>query len=97
MRQAKVEEFLALTHGSDTVLQYEAKFTKLSCFPQSVVADETIKARRFERGLRPAIRSRLTTLNLQTYKEVVEHALLVEVDLNSQREHQKGYKHCSHP
>jgi len=90
VRQAKAEEFFALTQGSDSVLKYEAKFTELSRFAKSAIADEADKARRFEKGLRPALRSRLSVLNLQTYDEVVERALLGEAEMNSQREQQRA-------
>ena len=79
------------------MLQYEAKFTELAWFVHSVVADEAMKARHFEKGLRPVIRFRLATLNLQTYREVVERALLVYAELNSQKEHHKGHEPHSHP
>ena len=62
-----------------------------------MVADEAMKAKRFERGLQPVVCSRLMALNIQTYREVVKRALLVEADLNSRREHQKGYEHRSRP
>ena len=51
MRQANVEEFLALTQGNDIVLQYEGKFTELARFALNVVADEAIKASHFKKGL----------------------------------------------
>ncbi|RZS25383.1 hypothetical protein BHM03_00058572 [Ensete ventricosum] len=43
--------------------------------------DEIMKAKRFERGLRPAIRSRRSVLKLLSYDDVVERALIIERDL----------------
>ncbi|RRT83612.1 hypothetical protein B296_00014265 [Ensete ventricosum] len=42
--------------------------------------DETKKSKRFERGLRPTIRSRISTLKLSSYADMVEMALIIERD-----------------
>uniref|UniRef100_A0A804JW91 Uncharacterized protein n=1 Tax=Musa acuminata subsp. malaccensis TaxID=214687 RepID=A0A804JW91_MUSAM len=47
-------------------------------FATHMTDDESRKARRFERGLRPAIRSRMSALKLQTYADTVERALKIE-------------------
>ncbi|CAL9097852.1 unnamed protein product, partial [Musa textilis] len=48
--------------------------------------DEFRKARRFERGLRPAIRSRMSALKFQTYADTVEIALKIERDIEEIQE-----------
>ncbi|RRT50523.1 hypothetical protein B296_00024511 [Ensete ventricosum] len=48
--------------------------------------DESRKAKRFERGLRLAIRSRKSTLKLQTYADVVERALKIKRDFGEIQE-----------
>ena len=57
MREQKELEFLNLIQGNMTVAKYESKFTELSRFATHMIDDESRKAKRFERGLRPAIRS----------------------------------------
>ena len=89
-RQARAAEFFALTQGSDTVFQYEAKFARLSHFAKSMVSDEAMKVMRFVQGFRPVFHFQLAVLNLQTYREAVDRTLLVETELDSQRESQKG-------
>ncbi|RWW10097.1 hypothetical protein GW17_00026376 [Ensete ventricosum] len=42
--------------------------------------DEIRKSKRFERGLRPAIRSQILTLKLSSYANVVKRALIIERD-----------------
>ncbi|RRT33528.1 hypothetical protein B296_00039413 [Ensete ventricosum] len=51
------------------------------------------KAKRFERGIRPVIRSRLSILKLPSYADVVERALIIERDLKKiQKIMGKNYK-----
>ena len=69
-----------------TVAKYESKFTELSRFATHITDDEIRKAQKFERGLRPAIRSRILALKLQAYADVVERALIIERDLEEIQE-----------
>lgn len=63
-----------------TVVEYEAKFTKLSRFvPYIIVYDET-RARKFLRGLRLGIRTRLTSFMLTRYANIVNRVLVIEYD-----------------
>ncbi|RRT32201.1 hypothetical protein B296_00044808 [Ensete ventricosum] len=48
--------------------------------------DKIRKAKRFERGLRPTIRSRISALKLPIYADVVERALIIERDLEEIQE-----------
>ena len=79
VRDEKEVEFMELIQGNKTVLQYEAKFTELSRFAPHIVADDVRKAKKFQRGLRPSIRTRMATLRLKSYFEVVETAKVVEM------------------
>ncbi len=47
-----------------TVAKYESKFTELSRFATHMIDDEYRKARRFEKGLMPIIRSQISALKL---------------------------------
>ena len=58
-RDAKKKEFIELVQKGLTVSEYEEKFTALSRFAPDMVADEASKAKRFEWGLNPSIRSSL--------------------------------------
>ena len=78
VRDEKEVEFMELIQGNKMVLQYEAKFTKLSRFAPHIVVDDVRKATKFQRGLRPSIRTRMVALRLKAYSEVVETAKVVE-------------------
>ncbi|CAD5168201.1 unnamed protein product, partial [Musa acuminata subsp. malaccensis] len=86
IREQKELEFLDLIQGNLTVAKYDSKFTELSRFATHITDDEIRKAKKFERGLRPAIRSRISALKLQVYADVVERALIIERDLEEIQE-----------
>ena len=58
-RHSKAREFLELTQGSITVLEYIVKFTKLACFEDDYVATNMAKVRKFEDGLKLSIRGKI--------------------------------------
>ena len=72
--------FLELKQGDRSVAEYEAKFTELARFVPDYVCSEAQKARRFQQGLKPKIRSRVVALQLKTYPFVVQAALVIEFD-----------------
>lgn len=53
VRHQKETEFLEFTQESMSLAAYEAKFTELACFAPHIVIDETTRAHKFLRGLRP--------------------------------------------
>ena len=55
LRFEKKSEFTRLIQGNMIVAQYEVKFIELSHFAPDLVAIDSIKARRFEKGLKPKI------------------------------------------
>nr|CAD1831596.1 unnamed protein product [Ananas comosus var. bracteatus] len=75
----KMEQDLRnLRQGDRTVAEYEREYSRLlHCVP-FVVRDDEDKARIFEQGLRPSIFRFVQSSNLQTYREVVDRALIVE-------------------
>nr|CAD1827455.1 unnamed protein product [Ananas comosus var. bracteatus] len=86
----KMEQDLRnLRQGDRTIVEYEREFSRLlHCVP-FVVRDDEDKARIFERGLRPLIFRFMQSSNLQTYREVVDRALIVEscaADVKERRE-----------
>ncbi|TYK11725.1 uncharacterized protein E5676_scaffold304G00370 [Cucumis melo var. makuwa] len=77
--EAKRDEFLELKQGSLSVAEYEMKYTELSRYAEMIVASESERCRRFERGLRFEIRTLVTTIAKWTnFSQLVEIALCVE-------------------
>ena len=81
VRDAKLEEFLSLDQKEKSVMAYEAKFAELSHFALALIEDEAMKTKRFIKGLRPYIRSKLVLLSLRFYSEAVDRAILVEEEM----------------
>ncbi|KAL8108946.1 hypothetical protein AgCh_025152 [Apium graveolens] len=73
-------EFLELKQGEKSVAEYEAKFTELARLAPGYVNTEIQKARRFQQGLKPEVRSGVVALQLKTYTSVVQGALVIESD-----------------
>ena len=78
LRFEKKSKFTRLMQKNMTVARDEAKFTKLSHFAPDLVATDSIKARRFEKGLKPMIRAGVRLIQLVSYQEVVNLAKIVE-------------------
>ncbi|RVW65054.1 Transposon Ty3-I Gag-Pol polyprotein [Vitis vinifera] len=92
VRRQKVGEFIRLEQGDMTVAQYEAKFTELSRFSPQLIATEEEKALKFQDGLKPYLKNKISILKLGVYSEVVDRALIVEKDneeLHQYREQQR--------
>jgi hypothetical protein len=74
----KLNEFLALTQGNRTVLQYAQAFNDL-CQYVGYHADTDEKKRdRFRRGLSTKLRDRLNTVRANSYNELVNMAISQE-------------------
>ncbi|XP_058080668.1 uncharacterized protein LOC131228830 [Magnolia sinica] len=80
VQEQRAIEFKTLVQGDMTVSQYEARFVTLSRFTSYLVNDKKWKARRFVRGLRPALRSCMVGHCLTTFDQVVHRALVYEED-----------------
>ena len=92
VRRQKVGEFVCLEQRDLTVAQYEAKFTELSRFSTQLIATEEEKALKFQDGLKPYLKNKISVLKLGVYLEVVDRALIAEKDneeLHQYREHQR--------
>ena len=74
------EEFLQLTQGSLSLVEYERKFDELSRFAPHLVDTEELKARRFERGLRPDLYNAIAVLPLPTYADILQRVQLIVKD-----------------
>ena len=72
--------------------QYEAKFTELSRFVPQLIATEEEKSLKFQDGLKPYLKNKISILKLSVYSEVVDRALIAEKDneeLHQYREQQR--------
>ena len=59
--------------------EYERKYTELSRYAEMIVASESDRCRRFERGLRFEIRTPVTAIDKwMDFSQLVETALRVE-------------------
>ncbi|XP_074362411.1 uncharacterized protein LOC141702680, partial [Apium graveolens] len=63
-----------------SVAEYEAKFTELARLVPVYVSTDAQKAKRFQQGLKPKIRSGVVALQLKTYPSVVQAVLVIESD-----------------
>ena len=70
-RQAKQNEFLNLRQRDLSVAEYEARFGDLAHFAIDITADDNIKARTFENGLRLGLRTKVVGFELDSYSKVV--------------------------
>ncbi|XP_028090905.1 uncharacterized protein LOC114291076 [Camellia sinensis] len=75
-RDRKVSEFQELKQGRMSVAEYEAKFTELARFAPHMVDTDYKKACKFEGGLDLDILDRVGVLNLPTYVNVLDRALM---------------------
>ena len=60
--------------------QYEAKFIELSRFTLQLIATEEKKALKFQDGLKPYLKNKISILKLSVYSEVVNRAFIEEKD-----------------
>ena len=81
-RHAKAWELLELKQGMITVLEYVAKFTKLSHFADNYVATDMTKVRKFEDGLKLSIRGKIVGLLLQDTDLVVKIVMAIEREVD---------------
>jgi hypothetical protein len=89
----KLNEFLALTQGSRTVLQYAQAFNDL-CQYAGYHADTDEKKRdRFRRGLNTKLRDRLNIVRAHIYNELVNLAISQEDCITARKAEKKRKIH----
>ena len=87
--ERKLNEFLALTQGTRTILQYAQAFNNL-CQYAGYHADTDVKKRdRFRRGLNTKLKERLNPIRVDTYNELVNLALTQEDCIMAHRAEKK--------
>ncbi|MQL88182.1 hypothetical protein Taro_020728 [Colocasia esculenta] len=74
-------EFLTLTQGSMSVLEYEARFVELSKYAPHIVADEWRKVKKFIMGLKPSLRTRLVALGHRSMEEALSTTCMQEAEM----------------
>jgi hypothetical protein len=74
----KLNEFLALTQGNQTVLQYAQAFNDLCQYAGYHVDTDEKKRDRFRRGLSTKLHDRLNTVRANSYNELVNMAISQE-------------------
>ncbi|MQM06690.1 hypothetical protein Taro_039513 [Colocasia esculenta] len=84
------QEFLSLTQGSMTVLEYEVRFAELSKYAPHVVGDERKKATKFVMGLKPSLRTRLVAFDHRTLDEALSAACRQEGEMEQYLEEKKA-------
>jgi hypothetical protein len=91
----KLNEFLALTQGNQTVLQYAQAFNDL-CQYAGYHADTDEKKRdRFRRGLSTKLRNRLNTVRANSYNELVNMAISQEDCITARQAEKKRKTHVA--
>ncbi|MQL70074.1 hypothetical protein Taro_002361 [Colocasia esculenta] len=80
--QDKMEqEFLSLTQGSMTALEYEARFSELSKYAPHIVEDGRRKTKKFVMGLKPSLRTRLVAFDHRMLDEALSAACRQEGEM----------------
>jgi hypothetical protein len=74
----KLNEFLALTQGNRTVLQYAQAFNDLCQYARYHADTDEKKRVRFRRGLSTKLHDRLNTVRANSYNELVNMAISQE-------------------
>ncbi|XP_048141432.1 uncharacterized protein LOC125316639 [Rhodamnia argentea] len=77
-KDRKITEFMSLTQGDKTVVQYEARFSELSRFAPRLIDTRERRCKRFQNGLKIEIQKQLAPPRIRDYPELYERAQLVE-------------------
>ncbi|XP_059668961.1 uncharacterized protein LOC132314063 [Cornus florida] len=80
IRQDMRIQFTGLYEGRMSVLEYETHFTSFPRYAPDILATDELRARKFQDGLHLDFRPRISVLDLRTYGEVVQKAMLVEAE-----------------
>ncbi|MQL92956.1 hypothetical protein Taro_025592 [Colocasia esculenta] len=75
------QEFLTLTQGSMSVLEYEARFAELSKYAPHIMADERRKVKKFIMGLKSSPRTRLVAFGHRFMEEALSAACMQEAEM----------------
>jgi uncharacterized 2Fe-2S/4Fe-4S cluster protein (DUF4445 family) len=87
--ERKLNEFLALTQGSNTVLQYAQTFNHLCEYAGYHADNDAKKQDRFRRGLNTKLKERLNLIRANNFSELVNMALTQEDCIMAHRAEKK--------
>ena len=85
----KLDEFLALKQGDQSVMQYVGRFNHLSQYASEHVNTDAKKKRWFMRGLNTKLQTMMTTCTNVTYHEAVNIAIASESKYRQHKELKK--------
>ncbi|XP_059433794.1 uncharacterized protein LOC132166943 [Corylus avellana] len=77
-QQLWVKEFLTLTQGNMTVVQYSTKFMELSRYAPTLIPNDWAKAEKFLDGLSGRIKERISINEIKEYSKAVHAAMIAE-------------------
>ncbi|XP_073019743.1 uncharacterized protein [Primulina eburnea] len=80
VKAKKMKEFLELRQAAMTVNEYTLKFEEVCVFVSFIAENDKDKGEHFIRGLRPEIRRDVHMAKVVSYQDIVERALLAELD-----------------
>ncbi|KAL8134392.1 hypothetical protein AgCh_009426 [Apium graveolens] len=89
---AEVKDDEKAQHEEMSVPENEVKFSELSRFVPEYVNTEAKKAKRFQQGLKPWIRSQIAMLEIKNYAALVQKAMIVEGEREAARRENEGRK-----
>ncbi|XP_071932186.1 uncharacterized protein [Coffea arabica] len=78
IQEKKEDEFIRLHQGTQTVVEYESQFTRLSKFAPELIMTEQRRRRRFVQGLNVEIQKDLVVAQLNTFSDAVKKVQRVE-------------------
>ena len=87
--ERKLNEFLALTQGTHTILQYAQTFNHLCQYAGHHADTDAKKRDRFRRGLNTKLKERLNLVQPNTYNELVNMAITQEDCIAAHRAEKK--------
>jgi hypothetical protein len=97
MLDRKLNEFLALTQGTRTVLQYAQAFNDLCQYAGYHAYSDEKKRDRFCMGLNTMLREHLNTVQADSFNELVNLAISQEDCIVAHRAEKKGRHQCQDP
>jgi hypothetical protein len=86
----KLNEFLSLTQGNRTVLQYAQAFNDLCQYARYHADTDEKKGDRFRRGLSTKLHDRLNAVRANSYNELVNLAISQEIASQLARQRRNG-------
>jgi hypothetical protein len=87
--ERKLNEFLALTQGTSSILQYAQAFNHLCQYAGYYADSDTKKQDHFRRGLSTKLKERLNLIKANTFSEMVNMALTQEDCITAHRAEKK--------